>query len=255
VDIGTNGEVLLGSRDHLWACSAPAGPALEGAQVRNGMRAALGAIDRVTIDGTDVKLHTIGDAPAQGICGSGIIDAIAALLDARIIDWTGLIDVDGRDRLAPALRDRVVMRGEDRLVILARAGEAGTTQEIALSQEDVRQVQLCKGAIASGIAMLQRVAGVRETDVHELMLAGGFGNYLGIESALRIGLIPAVPADKVRYVGNAAALGAQLALVSEAERARAETLARSIEHVSLAAHPDFQDVFVDCMNFPRRGSG
>jgi uncharacterized 2Fe-2S/4Fe-4S cluster protein (DUF4445 family) len=147
------------------------------------------------------------------------------------------------------------MRGEDRLVILARAGEAGTTQEIALSQEDVRQVQLCKGAIASGIAMLQRVAGVRETDVHELMLAGGFGNYLGIESALRIGLIPAVPADKVRYVGNAAALGAQLALVSEAERARAETLARSIEHVSLAAHPDFQDVFVDCMNFPRRGSG
>jgi uncharacterized 2Fe-2S/4Fe-4S cluster protein (DUF4445 family) len=255
VDIGTNGEVLLGSRDHLWACSAPAGPALEGAQVRNGMRAALGAIDRVRIDGAGVKLHTIGDAPAQGICGSGIIDAIAALLDARIIDWTGLIDVDGRDRLAPALRDRVVMRGEDRLVILARVGEAGATQEIALSQEDIRQVQLCKGAIASGIAMLQRVAGVRETDVHELMLAGGFGNYLGIESALRIGLIPAVPAEKVRYVGNAAALGAQLALVSEAERARAETLARSIEHVSLAAHPDFQDVFVDCMNFPRRGSG
>jgi uncharacterized 2Fe-2S/4Fe-4S cluster protein (DUF4445 family) len=188
VDIGTNGEVLLGSRDHLWACSAPAGPALEGAQVRNGMRAALGAIDRVRIDGADLKLHTIGDAPAQGICGSGIIDAIAALLDAGIIDWTGLIDVEGRDRLSPALRDRVVMRGEERLVILARAGEAGATQEIALSQEDVRQVQLCKGAIASGIAMLERVAGVRETDVHELMLAGGFGNYLGIESALRIGL-------------------------------------------------------------------
>jgi uncharacterized 2Fe-2S/4Fe-4S cluster protein (DUF4445 family) len=255
VDIGTNGEVLLGSRDHLWACSAPAGPALEGAQVRSGMRAALGAIDRVRIDGADLKLHTIGNAPAQGICGSGIIDAIAALLDAGIIDWTGLIDVDARDRLSPALRDRVVMRGEERLVILARAGEAQASREIALSQDDVRQVQLCKGAIASGIAMLERVAGVRETDVHELMLAGGFGNYLGIESALRIGLIPAVPADKVRYVGNAAALGAQLALVSEAERARAETLARSIEHVSLAAHPDFQDVFVDCMNFPRPGSG
>src|SRR5262245_23329593 len=254
VDIGTNGEVLLGSRDHLWACSAPAGPALEGAQVRHGMRAALGAIDRVRLEGADLRLHTIGDAPAQGICGSGIIDAIAALLDAGIIDWTGLIDVDGRDRLSPALRDRVVMRGEDRIVILARAGEAGATQEIALSQEDVRQVQLCKGAIASGIAMLQRVAGVRDTDVHELMLAGGFGNYLGIDSALRIGLIPPVPADKVRYVGNAAALGAQLALVSEAERARAETLARSIEHVSLAAHPDFQDVFVECMNFPRPAS-
>src|SRR5215831_14796304 len=184
VDIGTNGEVLLGSRDHLWACSAPAGPALEGAQIRSGMRAALGAIDRVRLEGADVTLHTIGNAPAQGICGSGIIDAIAALLDAGIIDWTGLIDVDGTGRLSPALRDRVVMRGEDRLVILARAGEAGATQEIALSQEDVRQVQLCKGAIASGIAMLERVAGVRDIDVHELMLAGGFGNYLGIASAL-----------------------------------------------------------------------
>src|SRR5262249_46377885 len=135
VDIGTNGEVLLGSRDHLWACSAPAGPALEGAQIRHGMRAALGAIDRVGVEGGDLRLPTIGGAPAQGICGSGIIDAIAALLDAGIIDWTGLIDVDGRDRLSPALRDRVRMRGEDRIVILARAGEAGATQEIALSQE------------------------------------------------------------------------------------------------------------------------
>jgi uncharacterized 2Fe-2S/4Fe-4S cluster protein (DUF4445 family) len=255
VDIGTNGEVLLGSRDHLWACSAPAGPALEGAQIRNGMRAALGAIDRLSIEDGTVRLHTIGDSPAQGICGSGIIDAIAALLGAGIIDWTGLIDVDGRDRLPAALRDRVMMRGEERLVILARPGESGAAHEIVLSQDDVRQVQLCKGAIASGIVMLQRVAGVPDSRVHELMLAGGFGNYLSIGSARRIGLIPAgVPHEKIRYVGNAAALGAQLALLSEAERARADTLARSIEHVSLAAHPDFQDIFVDCMNFPRAGS-
>jgi len=252
VDIGTNGEVLLGSRDHLWACSAPAGPALEGAQIKNGMRAALGAIDRVSLDEGDVRLHTIGDSPAQGICGSGIIDAIAALLDAGIIDWTGLIDVDGRDRLPSALRDRVMMRGEERLVILARPGESGAAQEIVLSQDDVRQVQLCKGAIASGIVMLQRVANAPDGDVHELMLAGGFGNYLSIRSARRIGLIPAgLPDEKIRYVGNAAALGAQLALLSETERARADTLARSIEHVSLAAHPDFQDIFVECMNFPR----
>jgi uncharacterized 2Fe-2S/4Fe-4S cluster protein (DUF4445 family) len=251
VDIGTNGEVLLGSRERLWACSAPAGPALEGAQIRHGMRAALGAIDRVSLDGGALRLHTIGEAPAQGICGSGIIDAIAALLEAGIIDWTGLIDVERRDRLPSALRERVVMRGEERLVILAARGEAGAVQEIVLSQEDVRQVQLCKGAIASGIAMLQHVAGVRDDQVTELMLAGGFGNYLGIRSALRIGLIPALPEGRIRYVGNAAALGAQLALVSETERARAETIATSIEHVSLAAHPDFQDIFVECMNFPR----
>ena len=252
VDIGTNGEVLLGSRKRLWACSAPAGPALEGAQIRHGMRAALGAIDRVRIEGGDLRLSTIGGAPAQGICGSGIIDAIAALLEAGAIDWTGLIDVDGRVRLPRGLRDRVTVRGEERLVILARPGEAGAAHEILLSQEDVRQVQLCKGAIASGVAMLERVAGVRDDEVSELMLAGGFGNYLGIPSALRIGIIPAtLPASKIRYVGNAAALGAQLALVSETERNRAETIAAGIEHVSLAAHPDFQDIFVECMNFPR----
>ncbi len=251
VDIGTNGEVLLGSREHLWACSAPAGPALEGAQIRHGMRAALGAIDRVVLENGDLGLHTIGDASAQGICGSGLIDAIAILLDAGAIDWTGLIDIDHADRLPPPLRARVIKRGDERAVILARPGESGAAQEIALTQDDVRQVQLCKGAIASGAAMLQRIAGVPDDKIAELMLAGGFGNYLSIPSALRIGLIPALPEPRIRYVGNAAILGAQLALLSEVERGRAERVARSIEHVSLAAHPDFQDVFVDCMNFPR----
>ena len=138
------------------------------------------------------------------------------------------------------------------MVILARPGEAGAAQEILLTQDDIRQVQLCKGAIASGAAMLQHVAGVPTEQVEELMLAGGFGNYLSVRSALRIGLIPPdLPESKIRYVGNAAALGAQMALLSEPERHRAERIARSIEHVSLAAHPDFQDIFVDCMNFPR----
>jgi len=251
VDIGTNGEVLLGSREHLWGCSAPAGPALEGAQIRHGMRAALGAIDRVSFDGRDLSLHTIGEAAAQGICGSGLIDAIAVLLDASVIDWTGLIDLDHLDRLPLALAARVIKRGDERAVILAHPGEHGATQELLLTQDDVRQVQLCKGAIASGAAMLQRIAGVPEDKVAELMLAGGFGNYLSIASAIRIGLIPAVPESKVRYVGNAALLGAQLALLSETERQHAEQIARHIEHVSLAAHPDVQDVFVDCMNFPR----
>jgi uncharacterized 2Fe-2S/4Fe-4S cluster protein (DUF4445 family) len=251
VDIGTNGEVLLGSREHLWACSAPAGPALEGAQIRHGMRAALGAIDRVRLEGGDLSLHTIGDAAAQGICGSGLIDAIAALLDAGVIDWTGLIDLDHLEQVPPPLRARAIKHGDERAVILARPGESGSSQEIVLTQDDIRQVQLCKGAIASGAAMLQKIAGVPDDKVAELMLAGGFGNYLSIRSALRIGLIPALPETRIRYVGNAAVLGAQLALLSEAERGRATLIARSIEHVSLAAHPDFQDVFVDCMNFPR----
>ena len=251
VDIGTNGEVLLGSRDRLWACSAPAGPALEGAQLRHGMRGALGAIDRVWLEDGDLRVHTIGEAPAQGICGSGVIDAIAVLLDNGAVDWMGLIAVEERDRLPAPLRERIGVRGEERVVILVRPGEGDAPREIVLTQDDIRQVQLCKGAIASGAAMLQRIAGVAPEQVSELMLAGGFGNYLSIRSALRIGLIPPLPASRIRYVGNAAALGAQLALMSEAERARADRIARRIEHVSLAAHPDFQDVFVDCMNFPR----
>jgi uncharacterized 2Fe-2S/4Fe-4S cluster protein (DUF4445 family) len=251
VDIGTNGEVLLGSAARLWACSAPAGPAFEGGQIRHGMRGAAGAIDRATVD-DDIEVHTLGDADALGICGSGLLDLVAGLLDAGVIDWTGLIQVDARDTLPATLRERVVMRGEERMVIVRRAGESGAPRELVLTQDDIRQVQLAKGAIASGIAMLQHVAGVPGARVGELMLAGGFGNYLSIASAVRIGLIPDLPRERIRYVGNAAALGAQLSLLSEPERARANDIARRIEHVSLAAHPDFEQIFVDCMNFPRR---
>ena len=252
VDIGTNGEVILGSRDRLWACSAPAGPALEGAQIRHGMRGALGAIDRVAVD-DDIHVHTIGEADPLGICGSGLIDLLAGLLDTGVIDWTGLIRVEAREALPPKLRERVVMRGEERQVIVLRPGEAGARQEVVLTQDDVRQVQLAKGAIASGVAMLQHVASVSDETVAELMLAGGFGNYISISSALRIGLIPPLPKEKIRYVGNAASLGAQLCLVSETERQRAESVAARIEHVSLAAHPDFERIFVEAMNFPRPG--
>jgi uncharacterized 2Fe-2S/4Fe-4S cluster protein (DUF4445 family) len=253
VDIGTNGEVVMGTRDRLLACSAPAGPALEGAQIRHGMRGAVGAIDRLWLERGEIRCHVIGDAVPQGICGSGLIDAIAVALDAGLLDSTGLLRVEERERLPPALGARLEMRGEERILVLVPRGAAGGGGEIVLSQEDVRQVQLAKGAIASGIRLLQGVLGLPDAALAELMLAGGFGNYLSIASAVRIGLIPALGEDRIRYVGNAAALGAQLALLSEPERARAERLARSIQHVSLAAHPDFQDAFVDAMNFP--GSG
>jgi uncharacterized 2Fe-2S/4Fe-4S cluster protein (DUF4445 family) len=251
VDIGTNGEVVMGTRDRLMACSAPAGPALEGAQIRHGMRGAVGAIDRVSVENGDFRLHVIGDGPPQGICGSGLIDAVAAALDVGLIDWTGLIQIERRDRFPAELRQRLVTRGEERLLVLAPRGTAAGGGEIVLTQDDVRQVQLAKGAIGGGIRMLQHVLGVPDASLTDLMLAGGFGNYLSIRSAVRIGLIPPLPLERIRYVGNAAALGAQLALVSEAERARAERLARSIEHLSLATHPDFQDLFVEAMNFPK----
>ncbi len=249
LDIGTNGEIVIGSRDGLVACSAPAGPALEGAQLQSGMRAARGAIDQVRID-RDVHYHVIKTGAPLGVCGSGILDAIAGLLDAGILDATGRLHPDPPAALPDELRRRVItLAGGLTAFVLARGPETATGKDIVLTQADIRQVQLAKGAIRSGIAMLQRLTSTPDDRLAELMLAGGFGNYLNIDSAIRIGLIPRLPEGRVSYVGNAAGLGAQMALISETERRRADELARQIQHVSLATHPEFQDAFLEALQF------
>lgn len=249
VDIGTNGEVVIGSRDVLVACSAPAGPALEGGQLSSGMRGARGAIDKVQIE-HDVLYHVIGDGQPMGICGSGVLDAVAGMLDAGLLDASGRLHPDPPARVPDSLRRRVIaLENGTPAFVLAWGSESAAGREIALTQADIRQVQLAKGAIRSGIAMLQRLAGTPDDQVAELMLAGGFGNYLNIRSAVRMGLIPPLSLDRVTYVGNAAGLGAQMALISETERWRAEDLARRIGHVSLATRPDFQEVFMEAVQF------
>ena len=250
VDIGTNGEVVMGGRDKLMACSAPAGPALEGAQIKSGMRGALGAIDKVRID-DDVVTHAIGGVPPIGICGSGLIDAVAALLDAGVVEPSGRMLTSPKRPVTEAIRRRL---REDELgmreCVVAWASETGDGKDLVVTQADIRQVQLAKAAIASGVTMLQQVMGVPDERIAELMLAGGFGNYLNIRSARRIGIIPDLPPSRVRYVGNAAGLGAQMALLSETERRRADHLAQQVEHVSLASHPDFQQIFLKAVVFP-----
>ncbi len=249
VDIGTNGEVVMGGRGKLMACSAPAGPALEGGQIRHGMRGSVGAIEKVSI-GEDVSFETIGGAPPIGICGSGLIDAIAKMLAAGIVDPSGRFRIKKRDALPPPLRDRLRNDSEGKAeFVLAWASESGKQEDITLTQTDLRQLQLAKGAIFSGIVTLQNVMKLPDEAFAEMMLCGGFGNYINIESSIDIRLLPNLPADKVTYFGNAALLGAQMALLSETERDRARTLASEIEHVALAAHPDFQDIFVDAMSF------
>jgi len=249
VDIGTNGEIVLGSHDGLIACSAPAGPALEGAQLQCGMRAARGAIDQVHIDG-DLHYHVIGSDTPLGICGSGILDTIAALLDSGILDISGRLHPDAPPSLPDHLRRRVItLPGGLTAFVVAAGAETASGADILLTQADIRQVQLAKGAIRSGIAMLQRLTGTPDERLAEVMLAGGFGNYLNIANAIRIGLIPHLPVDRVSYVGNAAGLGAQMAIISESERRRADEIARTVRHVSLATHPDFQDVFLDSLQF------
>lgn len=248
VDIGTNGEVVMGSRGKLYACSAPAGPALEGAQIRHGMRGALGAIEKVAI-AEDVSCSVIGDAPAVGICGSGLIDACAKMLDAGVIDSNGLLRRENAAPLAAPLQRRIVKGEGGRQFVLVWKDEAGRDHDISITQADIRQLQLAKSAIYSGILMLRDVMGVANDQIAELMLCGGFGNYISIESSVKIRLLPELPTERITYMGNAAAIGAQMALLSEAERLRAFELARSIEHVALAARPEFQDIFVDGMNF------
>jgi uncharacterized 2Fe-2S/4Fe-4S cluster protein (DUF4445 family) len=255
VDIGTNGEVVIGWRGDLTACSAPAGPALEGAQIRCGMRAAHGAIDRVRMD-RDVEYHVIGDGPPLGVCGSGLLDAIAGMLDAGLLDASGRLHPEPPSRVPDGLRRRVTaLSGGMPAFVLAWGAGAAAGQDILLTQADVRQIQLAKGAIRSGMTMLQRLRGAPDAAIQELMLAGGFGNYLNIRSAIRIGLVPSLPPERVSYVGNAAALGAQLALISEAEGRRADELARQIRHVSLATHPEFQAVFLEAVTFPTAWAG
>ena len=248
VDIGTNGEVVMGSKDGLMACSAPAGPALEGAQIRHGMRGAMGAIETVRID-DDVHCAVIGAAPAVGICGSGLIDACAKMVEAGVMDASGRMRPRERDRLPAAVATRLRKTRTGAEFVLVWDADAGKGEDVTLTQGDVRQVQLAKSAIYSGIVMLQRVMGIGDEDMAEIMLCGGFGNYISIESAVEIRLLPDLPPDRITYAGNAAHLGAQMALLSEHERKRAETLAPRIEHVALATRPEFQDIFVDGMAF------
>ena len=252
VDIGTNGEVVMGSRDGLMACSAPAGPALEGAEIRHGMRGAIGAIEKVEI-GTDVACEVIGGAPPIGICGSGLIDAAAKMLVAGVLDASGRLRTKAKGSLPSALKDRMVKAEGKEAFVLAWAAVAGKDEDITLTQTDIRQLQLAKGAICSGVMTLQKVMGIADAEIAEMMLCGGFGNYINTESAVRIRLLPELPLDRITYYGNAAVLGAQMTLLSETERARADRLAREIAHVSLASQPDFQDVFVEALRFQDNG--
>ncbi|KPJ76384.1 MAG: hypothetical protein AMS14_02165 [Planctomycetes bacterium DG_20] len=251
IDVGTNGEIVLGTRERILACSTAAGPAFEGARIRYGMRAADGAIDRVDIDGEAVVLHTIGGAPPVGLCGTGLIDAVAALLAAGVIETTGLMRSAGDLAHAPHLASRMVGADGDRGFLLAAGDRTGVGHPILLTQRDVREVQLAKGAIAAGIETLLEEFGAGTDDVEEVLLAGAFGNFIRPDRAQAIGLIPPVPREKVRFVGNAAGAGARMLLVNRNMRHVADDVARGVEHVELSQRPDFQARFAEAMYFPQ----
>jgi uncharacterized 2Fe-2S/4Fe-4S cluster protein (DUF4445 family) len=255
IDVGTNGEVALGSKARLIACSAPAGPAFEGARIKQGMRAAVGAIDHVQIN-DDVTTSVIGDVAPQGICGSALIDISAGLLRAGILDYTGkYVRLKDLPVAVPQrLRARIVegKNRRDTYFVLAWAGEISAEQDIIFTQQDVREFQLAKGAIRAGAMVLQEYMGLSDDDVAAVLLAGAFGNFIDLANARAVNLVPPVPLERIRSVGNAAGVGARLALTSIKERAAAERIGRNTEHIQLSGLDTFQKAFVHAMRFSKR---
>ncbi|MCL2434147.1 MAG: ATP-binding protein, partial [Clostridia bacterium] len=219
MDIGTNGEIVLGDKNGLWACSAAAGPAFEGACITHGMSALPGAICGVSWEDGGLKIKTLADKPPIGLCGSGLIDAVATLVEQEYIDETGYF--------------------EDMLL----AGD------VWLTAQDIRQVQLAKGAMAAGVEILLHEAKLKAKDIKHVYLAGGFGTWMNPVSACRIGLISPELLHKITPCGNAAGTGARQALLSKAHRARIETASIKASYVELSNHPLFQGLFMDNMMF------
>lgn len=249
IDVGTNGEIVLGSVRRAIATAAPAGPAFEGAQIRCGMRASEGAIEGVQIT-NDVGLQVIGgEVPVEGICGSGLVDAVAELINAGLVDASGRLlrpEEASAAGLPPALVERLVV--VDKGVRAFRLGDA--ENNIVLTQPDIRALQFAKGAIAAGVQVLLTEMGVTAADLHEVLLAGSFGSYINPASARTIGLVPWVPVERIVAVGNAAGEGAKIALLSFRDREAAEQLPAFISYLELSGQPAFNDVFMDVLPFP-----
>ena len=248
IDIGTNGEIVLTDGKTMIACSCAAGPAFEGAQIQCGMRGVSGAIDRVDFSENSFQYHVIDESPPEGICGSGLVDAVAAMQKA------GLISGDGRllsKEQAPQISSsRMLNRGKYKEFVLSAKDRFSGAKEVVITQKDIRELQLAKGAMMAGIRILLNTMGLKEEDVREVYLAGAFGNYLRAESAMAIGLLPVFKNARITQVGNAAGTGAKMALLSTRALNEALRIARRIKYVELAKIPDFQQQFMKGMSLP-----
>jgi len=249
VDIGTNGEIVLASDGKLYAASTAAGPAFEGARISCGMRASAGAIEKVVFD-DDLRFSVIGGGKPIGICGSALIDLAAGLLGLGVVTPEGrlLPPNDLPARVPPAVARRVALERNGQTAFLIHAGGG---VRLAITQRDIRELQLAAGAIRAGVNIILRRAGLASSDLKRVLIAGGFGSFIRRSKAQRIGLLPGdVEHSRITYVGNASLNGAKCALLSTRARKRAEQLARKAEHLQLSEAPDFQTEFAEAMVFP-----
>jgi uncharacterized 2Fe-2S/4Fe-4S cluster protein (DUF4445 family) len=253
IDIGTNCEILLASGDRLLATAAPAGPAFEGAAIRCGMRAAPGAVEGVKISDEDVLLQVIGDVEPVGLAGSGLVDAVAAMAAAGLVDVSGRLVAADAPGVPPGLAARLRQVGQERVFVLRFRDDDPTSDaapSLYLSQRDIRELQFAKAAIATGWTLLLEEQGLTAADVAQVLLAGSFGSYLAPAAAVRIGLVPDVALLRIISAGNVAGEGAKMALLSLRERAAAQALLEEVHYVELSDRPDFNDRFVDRLAFP-----
>jgi uncharacterized 2Fe-2S/4Fe-4S cluster protein (DUF4445 family) len=250
IDVGTNSEIALGSVDRVLATAAPAGPAFEAAQIRCGMRAAEGAIEGVSLAEDSLALEVIGDVEPVGICGSGLVDAVAELAQCGLLDHSGrFIPDEDAAALAPQLSQRLTKIGQERVFVLHWRGDPASS--VFLSQRDVRELQFAKASIATGWQILMRELGVEASDISQVLLAGSFGAYLTPLSAVHIGLVPKLALPRIVSAGNVAGEGAKIAALSLRERAEANSILREVQYVELSGRTDFNDLFIDQLAFPR----
>jgi uncharacterized 2Fe-2S/4Fe-4S cluster protein (DUF4445 family) len=250
IDVGTNSEIALGSAERVLACAAPAGPAFEAAQIRCGMRAADGAIEGVRIEGDDLQLEVIGEADAVGVCGSGLVDCVAELVHAGLLDRSGrFVAEEVAAERHPGLAPRLTKVGEERVFVL-RWRDEDPANAVYLSQRDVRELQFAKASIATGWNLLLKELAVEPDDIAQILLAGSFGAYLTPLSAIRIGLVPRMALPRIVSAGNVAGEGAKIAALSLRERAEARSILREVEYVELSGRQDFNDLFIDQLAFP-----
>jgi uncharacterized 2Fe-2S/4Fe-4S cluster protein (DUF4445 family) len=240
VDIGTNTEVTVTKGGRIWCCSCASGPAFEGAHIRDGMRAAPGAIERVQIVDGRPRLKTIGDLPPVGICGSGIMDTISELLRAGIISRKGVL-AEG----APGVgRDNDLLH-----YVLAAPAVTGHGRAIVVTRKDINEIQLAKAAIRVGVDILLHEARAGYEEIEEFIVAGAFGTYLDIASTVRTGMFPTLPLERFKQVGNAAGAGARQMLISASRRAFAAQRAREVAYVELTIHPEFTRKYIKALYF------
>ncbi|MDD4870520.1 MAG: ASKHA domain-containing protein [Kiritimatiellae bacterium] len=252
VDVGTNGEIVLNNKGRLTATSVAAGPAFEGARIINGMRGTAGAIEKVVITDGDIQINVIGNTKPAGICGSGLIDIMAELLRCGVIDSTGRIQSpeDLPDTVPEPIRNRITEQNGQYSFLLANRKESATGKPIYMYQKDVRELQLANGAIRTGINILLKMENLKAADLGSVLLAGAFGNFIRRNNARRIGMLPPIPCERIRFMGNTASFGAKMVLLSMAEEEHAARITRATRHFDLSLDPEFQNEFSSAMLFP-----